>query len=254
MASSARHGDDFALPLVPLSNLVGCHLVIEEKLDGSNCAISFDASATPWLQSRGHYLLGGPRERHFAQLKSFVATHRQDLYAVLSDRYVLYGEYLAAKHTIWYDSLEHYFYEFDVFDKLSGCFLSTPARRALLASSGVVSVPVLFEGVLWPAGATPKISDLWAFIGPSLYKSPTWRDKLVAQANKTGQDPSVILSETDPSDLSEGIYIKIETKTETIGRAKLVRSDFVASLTRADAKRQHWLDRPHLANHLRSDV
>jgi hypothetical protein len=40
------------------------HVVVEEKLDGANSAISFDAGGNLLLQSRGHYLTGGPAERH----------------------------------------------------------------------------------------------------------------------------------------------------------------------------------------------
>ena len=90
------------------------HLVIEEKVDGANAAISFDASGNLLLQSRGHYLTGGPRERHFDLLKSWANAIRDRLWPVLHDRFIIYGEWLYAKHTIFYDNLPHYFLEFDV--------------------------------------------------------------------------------------------------------------------------------------------
>ncbi len=49
--------------------IAGRHVVMEEKLDGANAAISFDADGDLLLQSRGHYFTGGPAERHFALLK-----------------------------------------------------------------------------------------------------------------------------------------------------------------------------------------
>jgi hypothetical protein len=45
---------------------------------------------------------------------------------------VLYGEWLYAKHTIFYDRLPQYFLEFDVLDLESDAFLSTARRRELL--------------------------------------------------------------------------------------------------------------------------
>src|SRR3954470_6722287 len=119
------------------------YLVVEEKLDGANAAISFDADGTLRLQSRGHYLSGGPREKQFAPFKAWAAGVRYRLWPVLGDRFILYGEWLYAKHTVFYDALPHHFCEFDVYDRRSGVYLSTPRRRELLDGLGVASVPVL---------------------------------------------------------------------------------------------------------------
>lgn len=48
---------------------------------------------------------------------------------MLGARYVMYGEWLYAKHTVYYDMLPHYFMEFDIYDKENGSFLGTAARR-----------------------------------------------------------------------------------------------------------------------------
>ena len=56
------------------SGSAGEHIVVEEKLDGANSAISFDDGGELRLQSRGHFLTGGPRERHFAPMKAWAAT------------------------------------------------------------------------------------------------------------------------------------------------------------------------------------
>ena len=61
----------------PLAELAGYHLVVEEKIDGANCAISFGSEGEVRLQSRGHYLTGGYRERHFDLLKNLVLGPRQ---------------------------------------------------------------------------------------------------------------------------------------------------------------------------------
>jgi predicted kinase len=49
---------DEDLACVPFSELTGRHVVVEEKVDGANAAISFDARGCLWLQSRGHFLTG----------------------------------------------------------------------------------------------------------------------------------------------------------------------------------------------------
>src|SRR5512145_2697790 len=94
--------------VVPFAELKGRYLVVEEKMDGANCGISFDRSGRLQLQSRGHYLLGGPRERQFELLKSWAARYTADLWALLGDRYVLYSEWLYGKHSIFYTDLPHY--------------------------------------------------------------------------------------------------------------------------------------------------
>ena len=40
----------------PFSDIAGRHVVLEEKIDGANCAISFSQDGELRLQSRGHFL------------------------------------------------------------------------------------------------------------------------------------------------------------------------------------------------------
>ena len=127
---------DQDLACIPFAEIAGRHLVVEEKMDGANAALSFSPSGSLLLQSRGHYLAGGPRERHFDLFKQWAHTHRGAFWPVLGERYVLYGEWLYAKHTIYYDALPHYFLEFDVLDKAQGRFLPhRPDLSVLLSQS-----------------------------------------------------------------------------------------------------------------------
>jgi hypothetical protein len=73
---------------------------VEEKIDASNSGISFGASGQVLLQSRGHFLGGGPREKQLGLFKSWTSCHRWELWAALGVRYVMYGEWVYAKHTI----------------------------------------------------------------------------------------------------------------------------------------------------------
>src|SRR4051812_26868007 len=116
---------------ISFAALAGRYLVIEEKVDGANTGISFDAEGRLWLQSRGHFLTGGPREKHFALFKRWAYPPAGALRAALGQRFVLYGEWLYAKHTVFYDRLPHYFLEFDILDTATGAFLATDERRAL---------------------------------------------------------------------------------------------------------------------------
>src|SRR6187549_2710810 len=90
--SRLQPGDE-DLEQVPFSEIAGRSLVVEEKLDGANAAVSFDETGRPWLQSRGHFLTGGWRERHFAPLKQWAAEHAAALFERLGTRFVMYGEW-----------------------------------------------------------------------------------------------------------------------------------------------------------------
>src|SRR5512147_1209569 len=96
--SRLQPGDE-DLEAVPFRDIAGRHLVVEEKIDGANCGISFSPGGELLLQSRGHYLTGGARERHYNLFKQWASTHAAAIYDRLGDRYVLYGEWLYAKHT-----------------------------------------------------------------------------------------------------------------------------------------------------------
>jgi RNA ligase len=245
--SRSQPGDE-DLDAVPFSSVRGCHLAVEEKIDGANAAIRF-VDGELRLQSRGHFLRGGARERHFALLKTWAHRHEPALRDRLGERYVLYGEWVHAKHTIFYDRLPHYFMEFDVLDLEQEIFLDTPSRRRLLNGSPVVSVPVLAERSFEHKG------ELAALIGRSLYKSTSWRQRLeeAAQQGESGRFGSVerALAQTDPSDLAEGLYLKHEEEGAVRARYKLVRHSFLTQVLDSDS---HWLDRPIVQNGLAEDV
>ena len=62
---------DEDLSQIPFSDIAGKHLVVEEKCDGANSAVSFASNGRLLIQSRGHYLNGGYRERHYDLLKQW---------------------------------------------------------------------------------------------------------------------------------------------------------------------------------------
>ncbi len=236
---------DHDLAAVPFAELAGRHLVIEEKMDGANCGVSFSAQSELLLQSRGHYLTGGHRERHFDLLKRWAWTWRDRLWEVLGDRYVLYGEWLRAKHTVFYDRLPHYFLEFDVLDTVDDAFLDTPTRHELLADLPIVSVRVLHEG------AVDRIERLTEHLGSSVFISAEHRERLREHVASLDLDVDRVLSETDPSPLMEGLYIKTEEGGRVTGRFKYVRADFLTVVRESES---HWLSRPIVPNLLADGV
>jgi hypothetical protein len=235
---------DHDLAQIALVTLRGAYCVIEEKLDGANAGISLGDDGRLRLQSRGHMLTGGAREKHWDLFKQWVHTHEAALAARLAPGMTLYGEWLFAKHTIFYDELPHYFMEFDIRDA-AGAFWSTARRAAHLAGSPVCSVPVIWRGVVDDPDALP------ALVAHSLYKSPGWRDRLRATSIELGLDPDRQRQETDPSDLAEGLYVKVEDASGVIARYKWVRHSFLTTVVESGS---HWLARPIVPNQLAAGV
>ena len=159
---SRKQAGDEDLNSVKFGEIRGKYLVLEEKIDGANCGISFGEDGRLYLQSRGHFLNGGYGERQFDMLKVWAECFREKLWQVLGSRYVMYGEWMFAKHTVFYDELPHYFMEFDLFDKKEERFFSTAKRREILKGAPFVrSVPVL------ETGRYEKLSDITRLIGHS---------------------------------------------------------------------------------------
>ncbi len=223
---------------VPFHEIRGQTVVVEEKMDGANAAISFDGGRL-LLQSRGHYLIGGPRERHFARFKTWANSLVDALQPVLGERYVIYGEWVYAKHTIFYDRLPHYFLVFDALDTVRDAFLDTPSRTALLENLPLASVPILATG----AFQTPE--SLSALLGRSSFIGRDHIAALRESCLRDGLEPARVASETDSSELMEGLYIKLERDGAVQARYKFVRASFLQAVTQSGS---HWLERPIVPN------
>ena len=246
LEGSRKQSGDEDLKNVAFSEIGGKYLVLEEKVDGANCGISFDSSGKMYLQSRGHYLNGGYGEKQFDLFKLWAGCFEEKLRSLLGDRYVMYGEWLYAKHTVFYDCLPHYFMEFDIFDKEEKKFFSTRKRRELLQNVPFIhSVRVLDEGYY----TSPKVIAKW--IGPSLFISVAAEKHFLSQCQKGGVNPETAARQTDLSGIMEGIYIKVEEGDYVIDRLKYVRASFLNTILDSES---HWASRPIVANRLADGV
>ena len=239
--SRLQAGDE-DLSQIPFEKIKGKHVVVEEKVDGANVAVSFTAEGELLLQSRGRFLTGGYREKHYNLFKIWAAQRLEELYLILEDRYVMYGEWLHPKHRLYYDALPDYFLEFDILDKKTMQFLDTGARRAMLEGSSIFSVPVLAEGVF------RSEKDILNYLGKSNYQTDSFLDALREEALKVGVDPEEAISETDTTPLMEGLYLKIEEGGFCVDRMKYVRYGYSQIQKQEDGR---WLAKPIIANRLK---
>ena len=134
-----------------------------------------------------------------------------------------FGEWVYARHSVHYRQLPHYFFEFDIYDKHGGAFLSLERRLALLEGTGIYTVPVLHVGAL-------DREKLGALIGPSCFDSEF-------------ENP-----DTKPIDhLMEGLYLRTEENGVVTGRAKFVGPEFVEKVKQSE----HWQYQTMTVNRLK---
>jgi len=196
-------------------------LIVEEKLDGTNVGIHFSESGEKVLQCRGHLITEGMHPQ-YDLFKQWATVKRHVLEQRLENRFILFGEWVYARHSIHYRSLPHYFFEFDIYDKQQEAFLDLEQRLALLEGTGVQTVPVLHTGPI-------SRSDLEELIGPSRFDSHF-------------ENP--FTKRTD--NLMEGLYLRIEAEGIVFGRAKFVRPEFVEKVKQST----HWQHQPMVPNQL----
>ena len=163
------------------------------------------------LQCRGHEITEGMHPQ-YDLFKQWTMGKRPVLETMLVDRFILFGEWLYARHSLHYHRLPHYFFEFDIYDKEDGEFLDLATRLELIEGTGILTVPVIHQGAL--------VRDrLGSLIGPSRFES-------VFSEPVTGREDR----------LMEGLYLRTEAAGRVTRRAKLVRPEFVEKVK----KSEHW--------------
>ena len=200
-------------------------LIVEEKLDGTNVGIHFSDDGDLVLQCRGHLITEGMHPQ-YDLFKQWASVKCPVLEECLKRRFILFGEWVYARHSVRYRQLPHYFFEFDIYDKEEETFLDLSQRLSILEGTGVQTVPVVHKG------AAAK-SQLERLVGPSCFDSQF-------DNPKTGR--------TD--NLMEGLYLRIEAGGAVTGRAKFVRPEFVEKIKQST----HWQHQEMVPNELADGV
>ena len=196
-------------------------LIVEEKLDGTNVGIHFAPNGRMVLQCRGHEITEGMHPQ-YDLFKQWSSVKRPTLETMLSDRFILYGEWLYAKHSILYRKLPHYFFEFDIYDKEGRHFLTLETRMRMLENTGIQTVPIVHRG-----GASAE--QLQELIRASKFDS-AFENPITHQVDK----------------LMEGLYCRTEAVDQVTRRAKMVRPEFVEKVKQSE----HWQHQRMIPNRL----
>lgn len=223
---------------IKLSSLIDKFVVIEEKVDGTGVGLSFDNNANITIQTRAKIA----STKQFEPLHRWANDNMNKIWELISDRYIMFGEWCYSKHTIFYNNLCHHFLESDIYDRKEERWLSTYRRQELISHYGgdiICSVPILKIGRIAPN------EDMKKYIIPSFYKTERWKIDLEHYCTKYHYDFPQIVKETDDSILSEGLYIKVEDKDSVVGRYKYIRHQFLATIL---ASGSHYKDRAIIPN------
>lgn len=169
-------------------------LVVEEKIDGANLGISFDTEGNYLLQNRGAYLQI-PASGQWKKLEQWLNPKIDILFEILADRYILFGEWCYAQHSVFYNCLPDWFLGFDLYDKQTRKFLSTVHRNKKFSKMQISPVP------------------------------------FIAKEQFVFSELLTLLSQSKVSDqLAEGIYLRLDQGDWLLQRAKLVRPSFIQSV------------------------
>ena len=186
--------DDKVLTPVERDRFLDHNVIVEEKIDGANLGISFDSKGEIQAQNRGS-LLTEPMTGQWKTLPDWLSIHCDRFFDVLLDRYILFGEWCYAKHSIFYDQLPDWFVGFDVFDSQTNRFVCRDVRDRLLESLQLHVVPCLASGRL-------TLGEIAASLGQSHF----------------GNAPA------------EGLYLRYDDGDWLGNRAKLVRPSFIQAI------------------------
>ena len=130
-------------------------------------------------------------------LDKWLHKHSNELWCLLeSDRYILYGEWMFARHSIHYASLPDYFIAFDMYDRLEEKFWSRSMLQSKLAETSIPIVPLIAHKSFESLDELKSLLEI---------KSQFYEGRI------------------------EGVYLRVCDNDDlwTIDRGKIVRADFM---------------------------
>lgn len=195
----AATSDDLILTKSTSGTLQG-DIVVEEKVDGGCMGISLAPDLSILVQNRSRYI-SSKTHAQFAKLGFWIESRQGQLLELLHrdeqlpERFMLFGEWVAATHAIHYTALADFFLAFDLYDRYKDEFVSRPVLSALLKDLDIEQVPLLKE---CPGGI--NVAELC----------------LMTKHHSAFHDGFV-----------EGVYVRVQKDGKTLQRYKIVRPDFI---------------------------
>ena len=201
--------DDKVVPESEAEKFYKSPVIVEEKVDGANVGISFENNELKF-QNRGNYILSGGQPQ-FEPIWDWGYKRLHQLSDILQDRYIVFGEWCYAEHSIHYTRLPDWFIGFDVYDRMERMFLPVVNRNRFFDLCNITPVPLLGEKKLSKTDIIRLVNNEQSRLGGGLL---------------------------------EGVYIRLESKNMLVARAKVVRKDFIQDIG------EHWSKKRLVKNEL----
>lgn len=192
--------------------LLSGHTVFEEKVDGGVVGLAWNG--TNHLAIGKHSMIHyADNSKKFYGLNSWIYSNYEKIQKIPLG-WIVFGEWLRARHNVSYDMLEDFFYAFDIWDGYR--YLDLQSRSEFLHKLGFAEVPFIYAGIDLDVEDVLCIADGLSHSNKSMLSS---------------------------AETIEGIVIKNYDK-QLFG--KYVRREFMESIE------AHWLTLPLVENRLRS--
>lgn len=138
--------DDLLYTKNEIENFLNYKITIEEKIDGANLGI-FIENGEIIIQNRSHFITPSYHPQ-FALIGDWLNENQYDIRKIINNNnWILYGEWLYAKHSIVYTNLPDYFVLFDIYDRDIDKFLSRDVVEKLILGTNINLINKISEGV-----------------------------------------------------------------------------------------------------------
>ncbi len=143
-----------------ISALLDGEVIVEEKIDGGICGISWKGD-THHAQGRGRIVHYAENSKQFHGFNKWIYANYEKIQQIPAG-WIIYGEWMRACHNIFYDMLPDYFIAFDVWN--GSTFLGYDEKTRFLQKIGFEQVPLLHRGSL-------RIQDIFNMVTKSKYSA-----------------------------------------------------------------------------------
>ena len=118
---------------------------VQEKVDGASIGLSW-LNDGPILRNRKHILKKGyskiktPAKKQFTSAWNWIHDHKGDIKEVENmwqSQITIYGDYMFAQHSIYYDNLPDWFIAYDIWSVDDGKFLAPNIVEKLLSKTNI---------------------------------------------------------------------------------------------------------------------
>jgi hypothetical protein len=125
--------------------LLNGHVTIDEKIDGGVLGLSWDG-IRPLVVGKHSMVNYDLSSKKFYGLREWIYVNYEKI-SKIPLGWVVYGEWMRARHNIPYNNLPDYFVGFDVFDgTIKNGFLDVIDRSIFLDDIGFAEVPFVYSG------------------------------------------------------------------------------------------------------------